>query len=90
MNKEKLEAIKDYYREHLELLCDHSKKQYCIGCGMTLQFFDSLLSQSYQQGRIEVLEEVRTFINDLDYEDLQTKSINTWVDEFINTLKLNQ
>lgn len=43
----------------------------------------------YKQGRMEMAEEIRTFIGDLDYEDLQIKSINTWVDEFINTLKLN-
>ncbi len=33
------------YKEHLGLLCRHSRKEYCIGCGMTLEFFENITKQ---------------------------------------------
>jgi len=48
-------------------------------CEETIGYIESLLAEQKK----ELMEEVRTYIGDLDYEDMQTKSINQWVDEFI-------
>lgn len=32
-------------------------------------------------------QEIALFVYDLDYEDLQTKSVNTWIDEYLEALK---
>lgn len=71
------------YREHLELLCDHSKMEYCVGCGMTIQFFDKIV----QIAKNDLLDLVEKSFENL-HEKYTVDYTNHDVLKIINNLRV--
>lgn len=75
-NNWKEEFVKWFYEEPAMELAN--------GVGTPENIADWWIGKLAEQKR-ELLLEVRTYIGDLDYEDMQTKGINQWIDEFITS-----
>jgi hypothetical protein len=75
------------YEEHLELLCKHSRKEYCVGCGMTYEFLQKIKEKAREEGRKEYKEELLGKLPE-EKEDMFTESnINKCFSELINIEK---